>query len=404
MNSNKLNILAIGYNYREINEIQDALSKVTYRIHFDFAISIRDSLYRLNITNYEIVLLDLTSSDIDSFLALQEIQQKGGSIPIIVAVTREDISRLSETFGSRTHYFIGKDEYYAEAIIDCVEKIQHGKKVVPEPLADPLKKQPRFLEDFVNTVHDQVMVVGPDYCIHMANEKILEKYNCAAREIIGQLCYKFIYNFDKPCPEHEMACPLQRIKLIHKSCEMVHTQHNPGKGRICQTHISALPLFDTENNLENVLLAIREEKIPLATQFDKQLLYELIDGLTEGLIFCDMENRIVLSNKAADRMLNVEHGALSDKSFFELPLEKGTSWLGNILKDRDAVMKRARTEKFLIQNKWITLRFVPLFNTQNEYIGGFLYLTEKVFDSSREFDPDLITVSRLFSSKIVAEG
>ena len=404
MISNKLSILAIGYNYIEINDIQDQLTSSLSEFHFDFAISIRDSFCRLSITNYDIILLNSSPTDIDDLLALQEVYQKNSPIPTIVTANADRISDLSVSLGSKLHFFVPKDKSFAEGIVKCVQAIIHRQQQEEKKTQQKNFETPPLVKELMNAMHDMVAIVGLDCRIKLANQKLLEKYNCTPKDIIGKSCHQIFYNMDKPCHDSSINCPIQKIKQFRKSCELIHTRHDPEKNHIYQAHISALPLENKSGQLENVLIAIKEERIPLATQFDKTLLKELINGLTEGLIFCDANHRIVLVNKAAENFLCVDQEELTNKSVFELPLDKGRSWLGGIIKKNGSDNMLIRSEKFLIQDRWLTLRFMPLYDQHNKYIGGFLYLSEKVFDSHYGFDPDLITVSKMFSSKIVAEG
>lgn len=405
MISNKLSILAIGYNYLEINDIQDQLTALLPKFHFDFAISIRDTFFRLNIKNYEIVLLDVTSADIDAMMALQQVYQKNGSIPTIITTDTERISDISALIAPSSFFFVPKDAYFAEGIARCVQAIMSRQQ---NENRESRKQQdfetPPLVKELINAMHDMVAIIGLDCRIKLANQKLLEKYNCRSEEIVGKHCHQIFFHRDKPCSENSMNCPIQKIRQFQKSCELVHTTHEPEKNLIYQSHISALPLQNKYGKLENVLIAIKEERIPVATQFDKTLLKELINGLTEGLIFCDSNNQIVLVNNAAEKFMNLEHEKLTNKSIFELPLDKGIAWLGGILNKNDADNMPGRSEKFMIHDKWLTLRFIPLYDQNNKYLGGFLYLSEKILESRYSFDPDLITVSRMFSSKIVAEG
>ncbi len=404
MISNKLSILAIGYNYLEINEIQDQLTASLSKFHFDFAISVRDSFYRLNIKNYEIILLDVASTNINALFALQEMYQKNDAIPTIVTAEADRISDLSALLGAGSHFFVPKDAFFAEGIGRCVQAIiRRQRKEAKESLQQNFETPP-LVKELINAMHDMVAIVGLDCRLKLVNQKFLEKYNCTAEDVVGKFCYQIFYYLDKPCPENSISCPIQKIKRLQKSCELVHTKHEPEKNLIYQAHISAFPLENKSGKLENVLIAIKEERIPVATQFDKTLLEELINGLTEGLIFCDINNRIVLMNKAAEKFLCVNHKHLTNKSVFELPLNKGIAWLGGILNRNGSENMLSRSEKFMIQDKWLNLRFVPLHDQNSKYLGGFLYLSEKILESRYSFDPDLITVSRMFSSKIVAEG
>jgi len=405
MISKKISLLAIGFNYREINQIQDELSNDFSNIHFDFAISIRDSLYRINLTDYDILLLDLTSAETDTITALQEVYQKSRGIPTVITINSEDITTITDAFGVRSHYYIIKNLNYLETMAASISQILSNQV---KNMNNDIKLTPKNLpifQNLINTVHDEVLIIDLEYRIKMINAKLVEKFNCTAEDVIGKKCYELLYNFNVPCHEKNLTCPLKTVMSTNSACKVMHSHHNIAANQLTQVNISAIPLMNNLNIFEDVLIAINEERISLATTFNKTLLEELVNGLTEGLLFSDAQNNIVFLNQAAENLLNIEKAKLIGKSIFELPLGDGSHWLDNILQNSQSQKHLSKSEKFRIHQKWFTLRFIPLFENDKTYIGGFLYLTEKPQEAINVgFDTDFISVSKLFNAKIVAEG
>jgi len=278
MISKKLNFLAIGFNYQEINLIQDELTNDFSHFTFDFALSVRDSLYRLNITEYDIVLLDLTSSNIENIIALKEIHQKSNRTVTIATVRVNEILRISNELGVETHYLIAKDEKFAVNLLLCVKKIINA-----------------------------------------------------------------------------------------------------------------------------------DDSVSQVTMFDRNLLEVLLNGLSEGVIFCDDDDNIILVNLATEKFLKMDRSQLLGKNIYDIPLGNEFEWLNKILKSAKSNIHLTASKKIEVNNKWLLLRFTPLYKEKNQYVGGFLYLSDFATvgmyeESQKGLNSDLISLTKLFSSKIIAEG
>lgn len=410
MISKKMSLLVIGFNYEEINCIQDELSKEFSHFNFDFAISVRDSWYRLNISDYDVVLLDLTSSEIDSILALQEIYRNGDDIDVIVTVNSNEISKISNTISINPHHFIIKDENFISKFINLIKNDADNSNSTISIYE--YKMHPLF-QILLNTVHDRVMVIGMDYRIKLVNQKIGERFNCAPQDIVGKRCYEFAYNFDKPCSENNLICPLKEISSAGQSCRLVHTHKNPDKSQLTELQISAFPLNDELNSIVEVLVAIKEDTVPLeqsqVATFDKKLLEVLINGISDGLFFCNSENKVILSNRAVESLLEIGQEHLLNKSVFDIPLDEGVHWLKKVLQSAKSNVHITTPVKIQLKDKWILLRYTPVYDSNGQYMGGFLYLTDlsskRLFDEKQKgTESDILSITKFFPAKIVAEG
>ena len=54
---------------------------------------------------------------------------------------------------------------------------------------------------------DEVMSIDSDFRILMSNEPLARSVKASPQEVVGQICHKLIYGFDRPCPEQGMPCP-----------------------------------------------------------------------------------------------------------------------------------------------------------------------------------------------------
>lgn len=405
MISKKVNLLTIGFNYKEINLIQDELSKEFSHFSFDFAISVQDSIYRLNLSEYDIVIIDLTASDADNLIALKEIYRRDADITSIVTVNSSEIFKVANKLGVKPRYFVFKDENFAVKLAGYIKNIVSSESTISETNFGMMAKTRSFFQSLIDTVHDQIMIVGLDYHIKYVNQTLLEKFHCSPNDVIGKNCFEFVYRFETPCSEKNMPCPLKAIAVNRQTCQMVHTYHGLKNNQIRNFHISALPFMNEFNTNVEILIAVKEEATPQAAPYDNKLLYMLVNGLSEGLVFCDSENNIVLINQAAEELLHIDRKQILGNSMLKLPLEKGLHWLGNVLQAAKSNLDVTIPEKIQLNESWLTLQFVPLYQENQVYIGGILYTTEKSYkEKPAGIETDLISLSKLFSAKVMAEG
>jgi PAS domain-containing protein len=410
MISVKTNILAIGFNYQEISQLQNEISKHFLKFNFDFAISVRDSWFSHNLVDYDSILVDLTSSEKETVDVLQEIYKYGDGISIIVIVNANELSKISNSFSINPHHFIVKDENYVVKVVSLIKKgADDGKESKESDVIRNRRMHPLF-QTFMNAVHDRVMIIGMDYRIKVVNQAVLEKYHCSVYEIVGKKCYEFAYNYDKPCPTRNLPCPLIQISSKGQSCRVMHSFIKPDNNNNKLLAISAFPLTNEFNSTIEILVAVHEENLnQKMNAFDHRILTKLIDGISEGIVFCNSQHKVVLVNQAAKRLLEIESDNWAGMSIFEMPLGEGHEWLTYIIQNLNSNFIISSPVKIQLKDKWLLLRYMPLTDSQNDYLGGFLYITDlslnQTFtETQKGIDPDILSISKFFSRKIIAEG
>jgi PAS domain S-box-containing protein len=138
----------------------------------------------------------------------------------------------------------------------------------------------------------------------------------------------------------------------------------------------------------------------------------MLSGLSDGLLFCNSDNKILLLNQAAETILGISKAKLIDQSIFALPLGDGSGWLIEVLNGVNTNMRfNSMAFKTRINNHFVQIRFAPIFGQNNYYLGGFLYLTEveensRIERAERQFvlNEKIFDILHLTSPKIIAEG
>jgi len=414
-----MNILLIGFCYHEIEQIQDRFASEFSHTKIDFAISARDSWYRLNISFYDLIILDSTCSEADSVVTYQDIFVRSEGIPIVLIATNKEIEKLSRLDQNRPKFIFTKEENYLDKILAMLRKEE-------EPVVDlDLQYQLQLKEDVqrvvqyfhtsINTVLDPLFMINSRFEIVEVNNAFLERYEATRRAVIGKPCYQIIHNFGAPCDGENWTCPIREVFRLGLPYSSSINLSQKGNG-VTKVIANATPIQNELNQVDEVVITFRTETIDTKAEshaiFNRSLLELMLSGLSDGLIFCNSENQILLLNQAAETILGIPKTKLINMSILNLPIGNGTSWLTEILGNLNSEMRfNSLSFKARIQGDFVQIRFAPIFGQENYYMGGFLYLTEieeslKIEKQENDFllDEKIYAALHLTPSKIIAEG
>ncbi len=409
MVSKKINVLAIGFNYQEINRIQDELGKEFSHVHFDFAISIRDSWYRLKFQDYDYLLFDLSDSDLDSIIATQEIIRSVENVTVIVTVFADEMQTISNALNLHKSCITLKDDDFATNLVEAIRTdIVRPKSISVEGKTSDQEIR-ISAKEILNAISDRILVVDSDYTVRFANKVMVKAIAMEQSTIIGKPCYQVCYQFDEPCHKKGLVCPLIQAMSQKQTFQAVHVHQNPHSDLTNRISISATPIVQEGNDVKQLLLNIRyreEKHVPFK---DSQLLEALINGVSDGIFMIDATGRVVLHNQMVGKIFGKELNHYVGRSILDVPMEDASSWLAGILQNVKTQVHTTSNLKIQIKNKWFLLRYVPLYHDDSEYLGGFLYLTDistvHIMDTHhQEIDRELFKITKYFPSKFIAEG
>jgi len=415
-----MNILLIGFRYHEIEEIQDRLLAEFPQLKTDFAISIRDSWYRLKISYYDLIILDATCSETDSLVTYQEIAIRSEGIPVILIIAKNEVKKISHLNENRPKFIFTKQDNYLDKLIAMLKKTEEPTVDLDLQYQLQLKEDVlRVLQHFhtsINTILDPLFIVNSRFEIIEANNAFFEQFQFTRKKVIGKPCHQIIHQFSEPCDGEKWTCPLRevfRLGVPHQSSVTQLENDSDGAKKLI---IKATPIRNELNHIEEVVITFRNEpdlsRIQPQSIFNKSLLELMLSGLSDGLLFCNSENKILLLNQAAETILGISKLKLLDTSIFNLPLGDAASWLREILNGVKLDMRfNSLAFKTRIRSHFVQIRFAPIFGHENHYLGGFLYLTEVEEDSIMDkeksqfiLNDKIFEALHLTSPKIIAEG
>lgn len=116
-------------------------------------------------------------------------------------------------------------------------------------LKEALLKADREKMQFIDSMIDSAVFIGPDLKIKYANKKFKEQYPQFKQKLIGQKCHKVLHNMDNPC----LNCSLQRVLKSKGPHRTVRSVKN-GPSILSVT----FPIFDDKNHMEGAVITYRD--------------------------------------------------------------------------------------------------------------------------------------------------
>lgn len=416
-----MNILLIGLRYHEVKELQDRFQEEFPHTKTDFAISLRDSWYRLNFASYDLVILDSTTSEIDCEVSCEQILEKSEDIPIILIIAPGE-SRNPVAVNAKTpKHIIEKTDNFFDKLVQMLQAGDvtfDGLNISRQiQVNENLQKTWQYFTTSIHLNTDPVVIVNKRFEIIEVNDAFLSAFRLTREEVIGSPCHQVIYKQDKVCSENEWTCPIQETLRLGMEYRSSTTKLNYPDCEDIKTIVRAMPIFGESNKIEEVIISFHKEasqvpKIAAQPFFDKNLLELMLSGLSDGLLFCTSENTIIIINQAAEFIFGVPKAKLIGKSILDLPLGSGASWLAEVL---NAVKSKMRFNllslKTRINDHYVQIRFAPIYVKGQHYMGGFLYLTELSEAPKKEEEADitvmeekLFHLQQVITPNIIAEG
>ncbi|MFC1873987.1 GAF domain-containing protein [Chloroflexota bacterium] len=126
--------------------------------------------------------------------------------------------------------------------------------------AKDLGKAGDYLQAIIDSLEDELLVVGRDYRIIQANEAVLFKHGKRRQEIIGELCYEVAHGLPEFCHPPYHTCPINEVWETKKPARTthVHVYYSRGEKRERFLDIIATPIKDKQGNVTAVAELMRD--------------------------------------------------------------------------------------------------------------------------------------------------
>ncbi|MCE9582765.1 MAG: PAS domain-containing sensor histidine kinase [Planctomycetes bacterium] len=121
---------------------------------------------------------------------------------------------------------------------------------------------------FIDSLDDQIVVVGRDYEVLMANAPFLEKAGLPEADVIGRHCHEVTRHSSKPCWAAGEGCPLAGVLQGGTTISVAHV-HFDAAGNKRHVEVVGSPLRDADGHFIGMIESVRE--VPQAKQIEESL-------------------------------------------------------------------------------------------------------------------------------------
>ncbi len=252
-----------------------------------------------------------------------------------------------------------------------------------------------YLQAIIDSLEDELMVVGRDYRIIQANEAVLVRHGKRRQEVVGQLCYEVSHGRPEFCHPPYHVCPINEVWETRKPARTthVHVYYSRGEKRERYLDIIATPIKDKQGNVTAVAELMRD--VTEAKELELQ-----IAEAHRGLLALNSISTALSQPMDLDTILST---AL-DKTLEIVNVKIG----GIMLLDKDSQVLRYRVYRGL-SDEYARKMIVPL----GEGIAGKVaqsgqpMLLEDIFTDHGAAYPELVNIEGLHafvSIPLIAKG
>jgi PAS domain S-box-containing protein len=116
------------------------------------------------------------------------------------------------------------------------------------------------LRAIINSIEDELLVIGYQYRIIEVNEAVLLKHRKPREEVIGQYCYTISHGLTEPCHQQGHRCPIEEVLRTNKPAKATHIHLYNIDSQMQERYVDiiASPLYNGRGNIYAVTEVIRD--------------------------------------------------------------------------------------------------------------------------------------------------
>ncbi len=183
---------------------------------------------------------------------------------------------------------------------------------------------------------DPVLVLNEDYIVEEVNQTFLNRFHKNLDEVIGRPCYQIFHQFEAPCDQYGLVCPLPHVvqqcetqSVLQRyprqdGCQIFHeitmSALCPPEGRRRKRVIEVIKDVTAKRQLEEALQQSEEftRRLLKKTIAGKKFLETILDGITDQMMVIDLDYRIVEVNRALLDMVGLKKEDVVGKHCYEV--------------------------------------------------------------------------------------
>jgi signal transduction histidine kinase len=160
------------------------------------------------------------------------------------------------------------------------------------------------LADIVDSVEDELLVIGRDYRIQFANLAVRARFQKKDEPLIGKICYHALHNQDKPCSRPLWDCPIDKVVQSGSPITFIHSDQTSGASRYLK--ITAYPFRDHDGNIVAVVELRRD--VTAERELEGQILrrhYQLLTLSRISSVVTGLKDLDTILRNALDSVLEL---------------------------------------------------------------------------------------------------
>ncbi len=242
-----------------------------------------------------VVLIDLRLEDMSGLDVMRGIKECSPDTECILITDHASQASAIEAINLGAYNYILKPCNMDQLLLTITRAIEKKKAV------EALEEQERYFRSLFYSMHEDIIVIDPDYRIVDINNTALVTTGFRREEAIGKHCFEVSHGYNVPCDEAGEECILKKVLETGEAANCYH-EHERADGSTAHVDILFSPLEDTEGNLTHVIEAVRDITDLIEA---KELLREseekhrfLFENLVAGIGISDRSGRVFAVNKA----------------------------------------------------------------------------------------------------------
>ncbi|MDZ7335688.1 MAG: PAS domain-containing protein [candidate division KSB1 bacterium] len=383
------------------------------QLQIDFAISVRESWYRSNFAQCDAVVMDISDGITSTRDMIRDIIGRCNGAKLVFLSPK---GHLEETIGETGKYLtcLTKNPNFIDKLIALLKTEKNENRTEEQLLfaLPEIEEKAPYLLPTIQAAFEPILIINKQMQVVAANEAFFKQFRKSSSKVLGKMCCEVLGDYFESCKKDELTCLIHEV--IRSGSYLQTTKE--GDDQIGKFSVRAGPIRNQQDEVEYAVLTLQKTAaVPsvIGQVFsNKSLLEQLLSGLSDGILFCNAEHRIIFSNLAAEMIIGKRRAELLNQSILDLPLGDGIQWLTEGLNNiRTGIRFNSIAFNALINKQKVQIRFAPIFGMGDYYLGGFLYLTEVEEFLAIETDPILqhgdnqnFEVLHLPSPRVIAEG
>jgi len=282
--------------------------------------------------NPDLVLADYSLPTYDGMSALKYVLEHSPDTPVIFVTGSVNEGTAVSAMKAGAVDYILKDKMSRLGLAVKTALENNKIKIERQKAKLDLEKSERYYRSILKYMHDEVVVISRDCIITDINNSILHISGKKREDIIGQPCYKVLYNFDSPCFNHGIECYHQQVLDSGKNVRYQRKTVDP-EGEVKWQDIIVSPLFDADKKITHIIESYRDITELVEAKNTINMLSTVVEQSPLSISIMDMDGLVTYVNPAFTLLTGFENEDILGKSLRILSADNLSD------KDHDQLLK-----------------------------------------------------------------